>query len=146
TLSEPDVYGVMPDLSDRPWIDIVLEDQGLRANGLVSPAKGQIRLLTGMPDTRRFIQTRDYWTEILRHEVTHYAHLRMLRPPVETLAWLFGPVFPTMTSPLFLTEGLAVWAESQDGYGRLHDGYTHAVVAAQLQAGRIPKPAALRYP
>jgi hypothetical protein len=136
--------GPFPD----PWIDVVLDDVGLIANGWVKVSEGKILLLQALPDTRGALQIGSYWDHLVSHEVTHYAHLRMTRESRGPLSWLPLPSrFPNRALPNFLSEGTAVWAESQQrSYGRLYDGYTSAVVQAQLQAGASPSLAELRYP
>ncbi len=148
TVSDPDMYGVLPDLSGRPWVDVVLDDHGLIANGFVNTRSGKIGFLQALPDTRHFLQMGSYWQHLVTHEVTHYAQLEMSRPPKDALSWMLSPVFtPNRWLPLFLVEGTAVWRESLNGqYGRLHDGYTAAVVHAQLQSSESLDIAALRYP
>jgi hypothetical protein len=148
TVSGPDSYGVLPDLSSRPWVEVVLDDRGVVSNGFVEPSSGRIVFLQGMPDTRYFLQMGAYWEYLSAHELTHYAQLRMTRASQGLFAWLVPPLsYPNKLLPLFLVEGAAVWSESQNGqYGRLHDGHTFAVMNARLQD---PKPLdlpSLRYP
>lgn len=148
TVSGPDREGVLPDLSGRPWVDVVLEDQGLIANGFVNTRSGKIGVLQALPDTRHFLQMGSYWQHLVTHELTHYAHLEMTRPAKDLWSWIVPPSFrANRFLPLFLVEGTAVWRESLNGqYGRLHDGYTAAVVHAQLQSSESLDIAALRYP
>jgi hypothetical protein len=148
TVSGPDVYGVLPDLSGRPWVDVVLDDEGLIANGYVNISSGKILFLQALPDTRRFLQIGSYWQHLVAHELTHYAHLEMSRPLGDPLSLALGSVFTLNRSlPLFLVEGTAVWWESRNGeYGRLHDGYTAAVAHAQSETPEAMDPVSLRYP
>jgi len=148
TVSEPDVFGVEPDLSGRPWLNVVVDDAGLVANGWVNGSNGKILFLQALPDTRQFLQLGSYWEHLAVHEITHYAQLRMKRPAKDLFSWILSPiVYPNRALPLFLKEGTAVWEESRNGqYGRLHDGYTASVVHAQVQADNAMSLAELRYP
>lgn len=148
TSSQPDIYGVTPYKENTRWITLVLDDEGYVANGWVNFSKDELVFLHALPDTRFFLQWGSYWQLLVTHEISHYGQLAMERTPKDPISWILNPILtPNKSLPLPLLEGTAVWAESKDGtYGRLHDGYTSALVMQQIHHGNAPSLGALRYP
>jgi hypothetical protein len=75
------------------------------------------------------------------HEYVHWLHLTSASGLPGALAWAFGDAWaPGVFSPAWLTEGLAVYAESAAGpyQGRLNSGFYDAYLEVRLGAGRPP--------
>ena len=129
--------------TDEQKIVLILEDHGLYANGSVSSQYKQIRLF-------RYYSTHDYYNlshhnwydSLAMHELVHYFQFYQSSGVLTLGQSLFGRYFnPNTVVPSSLTEGLAVYYESQISpySGRLNDGYAHAIATTQKAHQTLPK-------
>lgn len=74
---------------------------------------------------------------IFRHELTHYIVAESRSPFLEKLSNIFGSYFSITLGfnlPTFLSEGISVYSESQNGEGRLYDPfYLSEIYQAQYE-------------
>jgi len=113
---------------------IILEDMGQQSNGYVTVFPERMSLWLDQPAPYSFSSNNLYSLRLLAtHELTHMAHLTTIDGANIRLHKLFGsPFYMNIYSPAWWTEGLAVYAESQNSpyEGRLNDAYTHAYFKA----------------
>ncbi len=122
-------------------LPVTLEDKGMVVNGLSHPVFNFIRLNTTPPLGGNLSYTRNWFSAVGAHELTHIYHLTKTEGLPEVLSSIFGNIFtPNLTSPLWIIEGSPVYAESMvfPNQGRLNDGYFHAYIEARHSAGRFP--------
>lgn len=110
--------------------ELVITDQFDYSNGFATPLPyNTVYLFVSAPDTNGTLDDYNDWlTLLILHEYTHTLHLDKANGLPEALRSFFGrlPVlFPNAFQPQFLTEGLAVYHEtdSEEGYGRGQSSY-----------------------
>jgi hypothetical protein len=127
-------------------IELVVLDSADFANGLASPLPFNYAMVfLSPPDDGELLQSREWLELVLTHELFHVVHLDMARNAPLGLQRVFGRVpffFPNVFQPRWITEGLAVQAESDParGYGRL--GQAHFEGMMRAEAGRGFRPLA----
>src|SRR5688572_12021432 len=92
------------------------------------------------PDEGELLQNREWFELVLTHELFHIVHLDMARRAPLVLRRIFGRVpflFPNALQPLWIVEGLAVHAESDQGksHGRLGHSHFEAMMRAEASRG-----------
>ena len=119
---------------------LVLLDSLDFANGLASPLPFNfIQIVLTPPDEGELLQNRAWLELVLTHEFTHIAHLdKGIDDPI-ALRRIFGRflfLFPNVLEPGWVTEGLAVYSESDPArrWGRL--GQSHFEGQMRAEAGR----------
>ena len=118
---------------------VVLDSLDL-SNGLASPLPfNYVQILLAPPDEGELLQNREWLEQVLTHELTHIAHLDKAKEDPLALRRIFGRVvffFPNLLEPGWLTEGLAVYSESDPAkrYGRL--GQSQFEGQMRAEAGR----------
>jgi hypothetical protein len=126
--------------SSRPTgqIRIVLDDSSDEANGFATVFPYHlvgINLFQPAPDST-LACSYDWFDLVLGHELTHVFNLERASAPFTVLRRVFGShpaLFPAAQLPPWVTEGLAVFCESEfSGDGRLN----HAPYRLMLQAAR----------
>jgi hypothetical protein len=121
-------------------IQLVVLDSADFANGLASPLPFNYTMVfLSPPDEGELLQNREWLELVLTHELFHIVHLDMARRAPLVLRGIFGRVpflFPNALQPLWVLEGLAVHAESDQrkGHGRL--GHTHFEGMMRAEASR----------
>jgi hypothetical protein len=121
-------------------IQLVVLDSADFANGLASPLPFNYTMVfLSPPDEGELLQNREWLELVLTHELFHIVHLDMARRAPVVLRGIFGRVpflFPNALQPLWILEGLAVHAESDErkGHGRL--GHTHFEGMMRAEASR----------
>ena len=119
---------------------IVVLDSLDMSNGLASPLPfNYVQILLAPPDEGELLQNREWLELVLTHEFTHIAHLDKAKEDPLAFRRIFGRFlffFPNLLEPGWLTEGLAVYAETDPGkrYGRL--GQSHFEGQMRAEAGR----------
>ena len=81
------------------------------------------------------------WLELLfTHEYTHVLSLQIWEPSKLRLFLirLVLGIPPNLLAPRALTEGVAVWEESQGNYGRLNDNISRMIVRTAVLANSYP--------
>ncbi|MFT5811301.1 MAG: hypothetical protein ACI9KM_002070 [Rubritalea sp.] len=116
--------------SDLNWepidrIQVVIEDDFDFSNGFASPLPyNQVRLFLSPPENMSGLAPYDDWMNLLiTHELTHVVQLDMAMGAPSVMRKILGRnifTFPHTFTPGFMTEGLAVYKETnhQAGYGR----------------------------
>lgn len=130
-------------------IALVLEDHGLNSNGIAYAQLQKTNLWAQPPGSYDFMTQYENWFRVLAiHETTHLSHLIQSYPPITLISTIFGPISLNVYSPKWLTEGVAVMAESSisPNEGRLHDAYTHALLHASTYYHTLPTLGTLTYP
>ena len=93
------------------------------------------------PDENELLQNREWLELVLTHEFTHIVHLDKAYGPPYSLRRLFGRLallFPNALEPTWITEGLAVYVES-DPSSRLRPPRPKPVRGHDARRGR-PRP------
>jgi hypothetical protein len=122
-------------------IQIVVLDSADESNGAASPLPfNQVQILLAPPDESALLQNREWLELVLTHELTHIAHLDKARGDPLAFRRIFGRVlffFPNLLEPDWLTEGLAVWSETDPakGYGRLGQSHFEGQMRAEAARG-----------
>ncbi len=131
---------------------IVVLDSLDFSNGYASPYPFNfIGIILSPPDEGELLQNRDGLELVLPHGVTHIVHLDPARGPAGVLRRIFGrylvlPLpftvlfpggFPNLLEPNWMTEGLAVYSESDWnlGYGRLGQSHFEGMMRAESTRG-----------
>jgi surface antigen Omp85-like protein len=118
---------------------VVLDSLDL-SNGLASPVPfNYVQIVLTPPDDGELLQNREWLELVLTHEFTHIAHLDKGVDDPLALRRIFGRMvllFPNLLEPRWVTEGLAVYSESDPGkgYGRL--GQSRFEGQMRAEAGR----------
>ncbi len=122
-------------------IHLSLEDVGLMANGFADPINERMGIFAGQPDTFSSLAGYESWLRLVGvHELTHILHMTNTEGYSELTTGIFGNALaPNIHSPLWLIEGIAVYAESQISprEGRLNAGYYDGVLARQASENNI---------
>ncbi len=122
-------------------IHLVVLDSADFANGLASPLPFNYTMIfLSPPDEGELLQNREWLELVLTHELFHIVHVDMARGPALGLRRVFGRVpffFPNGLQPRWITEGLAVHAESEPGssYGRLGNSQFEGMMRAEAGRG-----------
>jgi len=130
---------------------VVLDSLDL-ANGYASPIPfSYMGIVLSPPDSGELLQNREWLELVLTHEFTHIVHLDKASGPslafrrifgrLPFLPYIFFPLlpsaFPNVLEPSWLTEGLAVYSESEPdkGYGRLWQSRFEGMMRAEVERG-----------
>lgn len=119
---------------------IVVLDSLDVSNGLASPLPfNYVQILLAPPDEGELLQNREWLELVLTHEFTHIAHLDKAKEDPLAFRRIFGRFllfFPNLLEPGWLTEGLAVYSETDPAkrYGRL--GQSQFEGQMRAEAGR----------
>ncbi len=130
---------------------VVLDSLDL-SNGYASPYPFNfIGIILSPPDEGELLQNREWLELVLAHEFTHIVHLDQARGPAGVLRRIFGRYlvlpfpftvlfpggFPNLLEPNWMTEGLAVYSESDwnKGYGRLGQSHFEGMMRAESARG-----------
>jgi len=111
------------------------------SNGLASPLPfNYIQIVLTPPDEGELLQNREWLELVLTHEFTHIAQLDKATADPLALRSIFGRflfLFPNVLEPGWVTEGLAVWSESDParGYGRLGQSHFEGQMRAEAARG-----------
>lgn len=128
------------EIEDKIYLN--LEDMGLLPNGFADPINKRMAIFAGNPDTRSRLAHYESWLRMVGiHELTHILHLTSSSGYSDFTTGIFGNALaPNLHSPLWLIEGIAVYAESQISphEGRLNSGYYDGVLAQKAGKGNIP--------
>lgn len=123
----------------RDKTQMVLVDDFDFSNGWATPLPfSQIRLFVSPPDEVSGLEQMDEWLHgLLRHEYVHVLHLNLSQGAPAMGLNIFGRqpwFFPHLFTPALLSEGLAVYLESNAelGYGRLTGSYLPMQMRAEL--------------
>jgi hypothetical protein len=122
-------------------IQLVVLDSADFANGLASPLPFNYTMVfLSPPDEGELLQNREWLELVLTHELFHIVHLDMARRSPLALRRIFGRVpflFPNLLQPLWVLEGLAVHAESDQraSYGRLGHSHFEGMMRAEASRG-----------
>jgi hypothetical protein len=125
----------------RSRIHVVVLDSADFANGLASPLPFNYTMLfLSPPDDGELLQNREWLDLVLTHELFHIVHLDKARGGPLNLRRVFGRLaflFPNALQPSWITEGLAVHAESDPalGYGRLGNAQFEGMMRAEASRG-----------
>ena len=128
----------------RSRIHIVVLDSADFANGLASPLPFNYTMVfLSPPDDGELLQNREWLDLVLTHELFHIVHLDKARGGALNLRRVFGRLaflFPNALQPGWITEGLAVHAESdpEQGYGRLGNAQFEGMMRAEASRGLRP--------
>jgi hypothetical protein len=120
---------------------IVVLDSLDFANGLASPVPfNYIQIVLTPPDEGELLQNREWLELVLTHEFTHIAHLDKATDDPLALRRIFGRfqlLFPNLLEPGWVTEGLAVYSESDPvrGWGRLGQSQFEGQMRAEAVRG-----------
>ncbi len=124
--------------------EIVLVDDFDFSNGWATPQPfAQIRLIMSPPEDVNGLETNDEWLHMLiRHEYVHIMHMELGAGVVDSLRNVFGRnmfLFPHALTPSMLTEGLAVYLETNKelGYGRLQGSNYDMQMRMQVSGGEL---------
>ncbi len=129
----------------RGPVDIVLADNVDYTNGFATPFPSNRIVLYAAPpvDLQSLRPYRDWNQLIIAHELTHIFHLDRARGWWGLGQHLFGRsplLMPNLYSPAWLTEGLAVYFESQlTDAGRLVGTEEAMLARASALDGRVPR-------
>ena len=123
---------------------IVVVDSVDFANGLASPLPfNYVGIVLSPPDEGELLQNREWLELVLTHEFTHIVHLDKATGGPLFLRRVLGRfplLFPNVFEPSWLTEGLAVYSESDAGrgYGRLGQSHFEGMMRAENARGLLP--------
>ena len=122
-------------------IHLVVLDSADFANGLASPLPFNYTMVfLSPPDDGELLQNREWLELVLTHELFHIVHIDKARGAPLGLRRVFGRVpffFPNALQPRWITEGLAVHAESDErrSYGRLGNSQFEGMMRAEASRG-----------
>jgi hypothetical protein len=117
----------------RGMIDVTLSDDVDFSNGYATPfPSNRIVVYANPPISEGALRETNDWTQmVITHELTHIFHLDRVRGVWALSQHIFGrapPTFPNLYAPSWLTEGLAVYEESNlAGAGRI-EGSEHRMI------------------
>jgi hypothetical protein len=124
----------------RGPIDLVVADNVDFANGSTTPFPTNRIIVYAHPplDDLSLRYYDDWLTVVITHELTHAFHLDRTRGWWRIAQHVFGrspALFPNLYQPGWVTEGLAVYFESDlTGYGRVDGTYEQMIVASTAHA------------
>jgi hypothetical protein len=113
------------------------------SNGYASPLPfNYFALFLAPPDEGELLQNREWLELVITHELFHVVHLdKARRSPFDVRSW-FGRVpllFPNALEPRWITEGLAVHAESDSARRHGRRGQSHFEGMMRAEAARGPR-------
>ncbi len=120
---------------------LVLLDSADFANGYASPLPfAYAAIFLSPPDEGELLQNLAWLELVLTHEFTHVVHLDKARRAPLALRHVFGRLawlFPNALEPGWITEGLAVYSESEaaKAYGRLGQSHFEGMMRAEAARG-----------
>ncbi len=120
---------------------VVLEDLGAFTSGLTDSVFNSIHLFPYPPSTGTLSFAENWWTQVGIHEYAHMLHLTAAGGTPAFFTSIFGNLAaPNLLAPLWLMEGIAVYAESRfsEYSGRLNEGAFSAYMAARTREYRFP--------
>ena len=126
--------------------EVVLLDTVDTSNGHASPLPYNSITLYMTPPVNGELMDRTPWLEyVFTHEYVHILHLDMVGGAPELMRDLFGRSmglftlfdFPQIFAPTWVTEGIAVYGESDNtsGYGRLNSAYYEGLMRMEVERG-----------
>jgi len=137
-----------------PWLvwqpqdptEVVLLDTIDAPNGHASPLPYNRMTLYLQPPVAGELMDQMPWLEmVFTHEYVHILHLDMAAGAPQVLRRIFGRSmdlltlmdFPQLFSPAWVSEGIAVYGESDNlsGYGRLNGAYYEGLMRMEVQRG-----------
>jgi hypothetical protein len=126
----------------RARTHVVLVDQDDEPNGWTTVLPyNLIELRAAPPSGASSIGNTDDWIRtVFVHEYAHVLHIDPARGWARAARTLFGRAFfafPNALLPEWQAEGIATWAESAGGDGRVHAGDFRAIVSEAARAGRL---------
>jgi len=136
----PRVTGML-DWRPQDRVHLVILDAADFANGYASPLPfNNFAIFLAPPDEGELLQNRAWLELVITHEFTHIVHLDKAQGPPDSLRRIFGRLallFPNALEPTWITEGLAVYSESDPsrGYGRLGQSQFEGMMRAQAARG-----------
>lgn len=125
----------------RGRTEILLINQYDSPNGFATPLPFNIiAVFLAPPDEGELLDNSDWLDLLLTHEFTHTVHLDKVRGAPNVLQKIFGRqllFFPNVFQPSWVTEGLAVYHESDaaTGRGRLRGPVFEAWLRAEAKSG-----------
>ena len=136
----PRVTGML-DWRPQDRVHLVILDAADFANGYASPLPfNNFAIFLAPPDEGELLQNRAWLELVITHEFTHIVHLDKAQGPPDSLRRIFGRLallFPNALEPTWITEGLAVYSESDPsrGYGRLGQSQFEGMMRAEAARG-----------
>ena len=127
----------------RARTHIAILDSADFSNGYATPVPFNLAgIFLSPPDEGELLQNREWLELVLTHEYFHVVHLDKARGGPLALRSVFGrllPLFPNLLEPRWVTEGLAVHAESDAGrgYGRLGQSHYEGMMRAEVERGPL---------
>lgn len=137
-----------------PWLgwqplektEVVLLDTVDTSNGMATPLPyNQITLYLQHPADGQLMDHLPWLEQVLTHEYVHILHLDMAYDGPQSVRNVFGRSmdlftlldFPQLFAPTWVTEGLAVYGESDNAarHGRLHSAYFDGLMRMEVQRG-----------
>ncbi len=125
----------------RKSVPVVIEDAGMLTNGYANPGFDRIVIFSYPPQLGELQYTENWYTGVGIHEYTHLLHMQNSSRFPGLLTSFFGYSFsPNLFSPSWLTEGIAVYNESNYSRysGRLNDTYYRNYGLAGASEGTFP--------
>ncbi|MBX6330428.1 MAG: PD40 domain-containing protein [Gemmatimonadaceae bacterium] len=128
----------------RGPIDLVIADNVDFANGFTNPFPSNRIVVYAHPplDVPALRYYDDWLSIVITHELTHVFHLDRTRGWWHTAQQVFGRapfLFPNLYEPAWITEGLAVYYESDiTGAGRVAGTHERMLLDAEVRHGGVP--------
>jgi len=125
----------------RARTHLIVLDSADFSNGFATPLPfNHAGIFLSPPDEGELLQNREWLELVLTHEFFHVVHLDKARGAPLGFRNVFGrwaPFFPNVLEPGWITEGLAVYAESDagKGYGRLENSEFEGMMRAEVARG-----------
>ena len=129
-------------------VPVVLSDMGNMVNGYASPIATRMGLYAYPPSSDELGLSEDWLQLVGIHEYIHMAQMTKTSGEPAILRAIFGNIlYPNMYQPMWMTEGITVYGESQlSPYtGRLNAGTYPAIIGALAREGRLPGPGKAAY-
>lgn len=121
--------------------NVVLDEAGLYPQGFVTWPAYNIHITTFSPHLGEIGNTHNWYKEVGVHEYTHLSQIKNKKGLNKAFSTLFkgNPFFDPLV-PLWITEGIAVYAESQvySYSGRLNDGDYKAQIELLVSKNMLP--------
>jgi len=123
--------------------NIVINDSVDDANGYASPVNhNKIVVNVSPPTSGDLMDHASLVEQLLTHEYTHILHLDQAENLPRLIRDLFGEggfttpfSFPQLFSPRWVSEGLAIYNESSNGFGRMNSAVYHSKMRAEVARG-----------
>lgn len=123
---------------------IVVNDTTDQSNGAAIPLPyNQFYIYMSAPTQGELLDQTSWSEQVFTHEYTHILHLDQVAGKPALLRNLFGRTtslltpftFPELFAPHWSSEGIAIYAESQKGFGRNHNGIFESKMRLEVQRG-----------